>query len=80
MFVFLIPLVPLNAYFRSVAATLLHLSGVEALSLCGANISGSLTAAGGVRCGAKLQALDLSGNASLRGSVANVAEVLRWWH
>lgn len=65
--------VPLNAEFRAVAATLLQLGSVEVLSLRGANVSGALSAAGGARCGSKLQALDLSGNAALRGSVADVA-------
>ncbi|KAL5228662.1 hypothetical protein ABZP36_016927 [Zizania latifolia] len=62
--------VPLNADFRTVEATLLQLSSVEVLSLRGANISGALA---GARCGSKLQTLDLSGNAALRGSVADVA-------
>ncbi|KAL6845644.1 hypothetical protein ACP4OV_025139 [Aristida adscensionis] len=65
--------VPLNADFRAVAATLLQLGGLEALSLRGANVSGALAAAGSGRCGAKLQSLDLSGNAGLHGSVADVA-------
>ncbi|KAG2600292.1 hypothetical protein PVAP13_5KG472500 [Panicum virgatum] len=62
--------VPLNADFRAVAATLLQLGGLETLSLRGANVSGALAAA--PRCGARLQTLDLSGNAGLRGSVADV--------
>uniref|UniRef100_A0ACD5W2P7 Uncharacterized protein n=1 Tax=Avena sativa TaxID=4498 RepID=A0ACD5W2P7_AVESA len=65
--------VPLNADFRAVAATLLQLSAVEKLSLRGANVSGALAAAAGARCGSKLEELDLSGNAALRGSVADVA-------
>ncbi|WVZ69056.1 hypothetical protein U9M48_017906 [Paspalum notatum var. saurae] len=60
----------LNADFRAVAATLLQLGSLETLSLRGANVSGALAAA--PRCGAKLQALDLSGNAGLRGSVSDV--------
>ncbi|PUZ55037.1 hypothetical protein GQ55_5G180200 [Panicum hallii var. hallii] len=62
--------VPLNADFRAVAATLLQLGSIETLSLRGANVSGALAAA--PRCGARLQTLDLSGNAGLRGSVADV--------
>ncbi|XP_066312438.1 brassinosteroid LRR receptor kinase BRI1-like [Miscanthus floridulus] len=62
--------VPLNADFRAVAVTLLQLGSLETLSLRGANVSGALAAA--PRCGAKLQSLDLSGNAGLRGSVADV--------
>lgn len=62
--------VPLNADFRTVAATLLQLGSLETLSLRRANVSGALAAA--PRCGAKLQSLDLSGNAALRGSVADV--------
>uniref|UniRef100_A0A0D9V4Z7 non-specific serine/threonine protein kinase n=1 Tax=Leersia perrieri TaxID=77586 RepID=A0A0D9V4Z7_9ORYZ len=67
--------VPLNAEFRSVAATLLQLASVESLSLRGANVSGALSVAAGAgaRCGGRLQSLDLSGNAALRGSVADVA-------
>jgi protein brassinosteroid insensitive 1 len=65
--------VPLNADFRAVAATLLQLSAVEKLSLRGANVSGALAAAAGARCGSKLEELDLSGNAALRGSVADAA-------
>ncbi|EAY75623.1 hypothetical protein OsI_03528 [Oryza sativa Indica Group] len=67
--------VPLNAEFRAVAATLLQLGSVEVLSLRGANVSGALSAAGGARCGSKLQALDLSGNAALRGSVADYLDL-----
>ncbi|CAD6237061.1 unnamed protein product [Miscanthus lutarioriparius] len=62
--------VPLNADFRAVVATLLQLGSLETLSLRGANVSGALAAA--PRCGSKLQSLDLSGNAVLRGSVADV--------
>ncbi|CAO2166193.1 unnamed protein product [Urochloa humidicola] len=62
--------VPLNADFRAVAATLLQLGTLESLTLRAANVSGALAAA--PRCGAKLQSLDLSGNAGLRGSVADV--------
>ncbi|KAF8678499.1 hypothetical protein HU200_046253 [Digitaria exilis] len=62
--------VPLNADFKAVAATLLQLGSLETLSLRGANVSGALAAA--PRCGARLQSLDLSGNAGLRGSVADV--------
>jgi protein brassinosteroid insensitive 1 len=62
--------VPLNADFRAVAATLLQLASLETLSLRGANVSGTLAAV--PRCGAKLQSLDLSANAGLRGSVSDV--------
>ncbi|KAK3161772.1 hypothetical protein QOZ80_1BG0081200 [Eleusine coracana subsp. coracana] len=63
--------VPLNADFRAVAASLLQLASLEELSLRGANVSGALAAP--PRCAAaKLTALDLSGNAGLRGSVADV--------
>lgn len=60
----------LNADFRAVAATLLQLPALEELSLRGANVSGALALP---RCGAaRLQTLDLSGNAGLRGSLADV--------
>ncbi|KAE8790495.1 putative brassinosteroid-insensitive 1 [Hordeum vulgare] len=62
--------VKLNADFRAVANTLLQLSSVERLSLRGANVSGALAAA---RCDGTLEELDLSGNAALRGSLADVA-------
>jgi protein brassinosteroid insensitive 1 len=68
--------VPLNVDFRVVAGTLLRLAIVEAISLRGANISGSLADASGRgwRCGHTLAELDLSGNRGLlRGSVADAA-------
>ncbi|XP_047054916.1 brassinosteroid LRR receptor kinase BRI1 [Lolium rigidum] len=63
--------VPLNADFRAVATTLLQLTALERLTLRAANVTGALSAA--ASCGAKLHDLDLSGNAALRGSVADVA-------
>ena len=48
---------PLNADFRAIAATLLHLGAVERLSLRGINVSGALAFA---KCGGKLEELDLS--------------------
>ncbi|KAE8821617.1 putative brassinosteroid-insensitive 1 [Hordeum vulgare] len=66
----LLAAVTLNADFRVVANTLLQLSSVERLSLDGAKVSGALEAA---RCDGRLEELDLSWNAVLRGSVADVA-------
>ena len=68
--------VPLDVDFRAVAGTLLRLGNVQAVSLRGANVSGSLADASGGRwrCSHTLAKLDLSGNgALLRGHVADAA-------
>uniref|UniRef100_A0ACD5W923 Uncharacterized protein n=1 Tax=Avena sativa TaxID=4498 RepID=A0ACD5W923_AVESA len=67
--------VPLDVDFRAVAGTLLQLGSVQAVSLRGANVTGSLADASGGRwrCGHTLAQLDLSGNGALRGQVADAA-------
>ncbi|KAK1626257.1 hypothetical protein QYE76_000572 [Lolium multiflorum] len=68
--------VPLDVDFRAIATTLLRLSGVQKVSLRGANVTGSLAddSSGRWRCSHMLAQLDLSGNgALLRGHVADAA-------
>nr|CAD1833932.1 unnamed protein product [Ananas comosus var. bracteatus] len=65
----------LGADLGAVADHLMAIPTLEILALRGANLTGTLTAAGGApapRCGARLSELDLSGN-SLGGSVAGAA-------
>ncbi|OAY84876.1 Brassinosteroid LRR receptor kinase [Ananas comosus] len=65
----------LGADLGAVADHLMAIPTLEILALRGANLTGTLTAAGVVpapRCGARLSELDLSGN-SLGGSVAGAA-------